>query len=219
MRNRPLLRLLLTVAAWTAASIAALYADDAIRIWFRNPGAFDKPRSDLWRPILENAVEAQLYVVVPGILLSFANRRRLMSGYLMAMLLSVIFTHSLKYTVGRSRPHLDAVPVTIAPMTSDSRQQSFPSGHTSAAVAMAILLGIYFPQGRIFFWLLAIGLGLERVRVEAHFLSDVIAGAGIGVLSVALARRLLPAECFMLFPERNAARDGTDKTQIDHRLL
>jgi membrane-associated phospholipid phosphatase len=196
MKTKPLLRILLIVAAWTAASIAALYADDSIRNWFRAPGHNDKPRTAILRPLLENAVEAQLYVIVPGILLSFANRRRLLIGYLTAMLLSVVFTHSLKFAVGRHRPHLDAVPTTVAPMTSDSKQQSFPSGHTSAAVAMAILLGIYFPNGKVFFWLLAIGLGLERVRVEAHFLSDVIAGAGIGVLSVAVARRILPAECF-----------------------
>ena len=82
-------------------------------------------------------------------------------------------------------------------MTSDARQQSFPSGHTSAAVAMAILLGIYFPHGKIFFWLLALALGLERIRVEAHFLSDVIAGLGIGVLSVAVARLILPPACFV----------------------
>lgn len=197
MKTLPLLRIALIVAAWTAAGIAALYIDDSLRDWFRAPGLNGEPRTAILRPILENAVEAQLYVIVPGILISFANRRRLFCGYLLAMLLSVVFTHALKFAVGRSRPHLDAVPTTVAPMTSDSKQQSFPSGHTSAAVAMAVLLGVYFPKGKLFFWLLAIGLGLERVRVEAHFLSDVVVGAGIGVLSVAVARRILPPACFV----------------------
>jgi membrane-associated phospholipid phosphatase len=196
MWKSPLVRIILTVAGWTAASIAALYLDDSIRDWLRAPGHNGEPRTAILRPILENAVEAQLYVIVPGILISFSNRRRLFCGYLLAMLLAVIFTHALKFAVGRYRPHLDAVPTAVSPMTSDSKQQSFPSGHTSAAVAMAILLGIYFPKGKFFFWLLATGLGLERVRVEAHFLSDVIAGAGIGVLSVAVARRILPPAFF-----------------------
>jgi undecaprenyl-diphosphatase len=74
---------------------------------------------------------------------------------------------------------------------------AFPSGHAALAFAVAVVLGTAFPQARWWFLLLASGVAASRVLMGEHFLSDVIAGAGVGyacaraVLAVPRVRRLM----------------------------
>jgi membrane-associated phospholipid phosphatase len=76
---------------------------------------------------------------------------------------------------------------------------TFPSGHTTLAFATFAVLGAAFPRGRRWFLLLACGVGASRVLMGEHFLSDVVAGAGIGyacarvVLARPRLRRLMAA--------------------------
>ena len=60
--------------------------------------------------------------------------------------------------------------------------QSFPSGHTACAVGFAVLLSWAWPERRRIFYLLATLVGLQRILSNAHFPSDVLAGAAIGWL-------------------------------------
>ncbi|MFI5402093.1 MAG: phosphatase PAP2 family protein [Planctomycetota bacterium] len=78
---------------------------------------------------------------------------------------------------------------------------TFPSGHTALAFAVAVVLGAAFPRARWWFLSLACGVGASRVLMGEHFLSDVIAGGGVGyacarsVLAVPrVARLMAPAE-------------------------
>ncbi len=73
---------------------------------------------------------------------------------------------------------------------------SFPSGHTAnAAVFMAVSYfvknktGRYLLRAALSVWLLLVGL--SRVRYGAHFLTDVIAGATVGLSCFAFAPRIL----------------------------
>jgi undecaprenyl-diphosphatase len=72
-----------------------------------------------------------------------------------------------------------------------------PSGHASASAAAAVILG-YLLGGR-WGWavaLLAVAVGFGRVYIGVHYPSDVLAGAavgaGVGLVAVALVRRLQP---------------------------
>lgn len=71
--------------------------------------------------------------------------------------------------------------------------QSFPSGHSAVAAGLAVGLASLYPQGRWFFAFLAAMAMLQRVASGAHFPSDVLAGAAVGVLfaGVCQDRRLL----------------------------
>jgi len=64
--------------------------------------------------------------------------------------------------------------------------RSFPSGHTCLAFAMATALAVYIPQWRLVFFLIATGVGVDRLLEGAHYMSDVVAGAGFGVLATVL---------------------------------
>lgn len=78
-----------------------------------------------------------------------------------------IATELLKHAVGEKRPN------------SDSRT-SFPSGHTSAAFAMATVLADYEPEYKWPAYAAASAIGLSRVETGSHYWRDVIGGALLG---------------------------------------
>jgi len=60
--------------------------------------------------------------------------------------------------------------------------ESFPSGHSATAAGLAVGLAWLYPQGRWLFAGLAMLAMLQRVQSGAHFPSDTLAGAAVGVL-------------------------------------
>jgi membrane-associated phospholipid phosphatase len=83
---------------------------------------------------------------------------------------TVTYTFALKYAVGRERPN-------------EENNQSFPSGHTSNAFAMAAALdGHYGKKVTIPAYTLAALVGWARLRDNVHWLSDVLAGATLGYI-------------------------------------
>lgn len=64
------------------------------------------------------------------------------------------------------------------------------SSHASVAMAGALAAALVLPRFRWFFLLLAILCGLSRIIVGAHFLSDVVAGCGLGLLAYRLVYAL-----------------------------
>ena len=59
---------------------------------------------------------------------------------------------------------------------------SFPSGHTVTAFALATAFSFLNPRWSVPAFLGAAMIGLSRVVLTAHYLSDVIAGAVVGVI-------------------------------------
>jgi undecaprenyl-diphosphatase len=115
----------------------------------------------------------------------------------------VPLNHHYKELIGRGRP--DAVEV-LAPFAG----HSFPSGHAMSAAAvyglLAILAWTFIRDHRLRVVgaglpaLLALGVGISRIYLGAHWLSDVLAGWAAGLLLAlllgqaheALVRRTTP---------------------------
>lgn len=95
---------------------------------------------------------------------------------------SGITNNFMKMLIGRARPrHFDTLgPLHFDPPGLSSGFQSFPSGHSATAGAMAIIFLLLFPRLK-WIWL---GLGLwvaaSRVIVGAHYPSDTVAGFAYG---------------------------------------
>jgi membrane-associated phospholipid phosphatase len=129
------------------------------------------------------------------------GRRRALA-IAMACLLTFVFTYLLKELAGRSRPFNSEVPGFAAghwlwrgpswDFFDGSAWGSFPSAHTTAAFALASSLAWFYPRGRPLFMTLATITAAQRVCHNAHYLSDVLAGMGIGVFfaRMTLAQKL-----------------------------
>lgn len=99
----------------------------------------------------------------------------------------------LKYTIHEERPD-----------KTDNR--SFPSGHAARAFMAAELVRMEYGTGwGIAAYGTAVGVACLRVYNDRHWWQDVVAGAGIGILSTHIAYCLLPLEkCVLGWDEEQA---------------
>ena len=100
-------------------------------------------------------------------------------GLAASLIASGFIAPILKYSVGRVRPSDTSNPYRFRPFTNHN---SFPSGHTTQAFAVATVIASHYPS----WWVqvLAYGsaglVGCCRIEQNAHFTSDVVAGSLIG---------------------------------------
>jgi membrane-associated phospholipid phosphatase len=88
-----------------------------------------------------------------------------------SVIASKAITPALKELTGRERPN--------------GGDASFPSNHATQAFAVASVIAGHYPEKRWVGWLaygLANGVAFSRVYHDAHYTSDVLAGAAIGAL-------------------------------------
>ncbi|MFI6033590.1 phosphatase PAP2 family protein [Streptomyces sp. NPDC051315] len=67
---------------------------------------------------------------------------------------------------------------------------SFPSGHTAAAVGFTAAVAAVWPWAGAASAVPAVMVACERVHTGAHYPSDVVVGAAIGLTAAALTRRI-----------------------------
>lgn len=90
-----------------------------------------------------------------------------------------------------------------------SASNSFPSGHTTTAFAAAEFLHQEYKSSSPLLsfagYAAATATGLLRMYNQRHFLSDVVAGAGIGMLSTKLVYLVYPAIKKKIFKNKSSA--------------
>ncbi|MBS9720071.1 phosphatase PAP2 family protein [Tianweitania sp. BSSL-BM11] len=218
----------MTIIAWTAAFliIALSFVDGRINAAVRASQAplrvFMADWTDLVR-IQWYLVPAALLVLIAGVAdwgKPDSGARRVWSNlYEQAIFVVVavggalMVTNVFKIIFGRARPVLfdDFGQLHLQPFTVAHDFASFPSGHSTTAAALTVILMAWLPRFRWFFLAAGLFMAASRVAADAHYPSDIVAGFTLGflvVLSLArwLAQReiafraqhdhLLPVPCF-----------------------
>lgn len=103
--------------------------------------------------------------------------------------------HVIKLVLGRRRPRDDMEMglYGFQPMAFNPDYNSFPSGHALTICCVAVIFTCVWPMWWPVWFGVAAILAVTRALLTAHFLSDVLIGAGIGLIA---AREVL----FLGFP-------------------
>jgi membrane-associated phospholipid phosphatase len=88
---------------------------------------------------------------------------------------------ALKHLVGRPRPDSGAMSMLPIGPSYTPNFDSFPSGHATSVFAVACAFSYFYPRLRWPLYLLAICISFGRLYLDRHYVSDVLAGALIGI--------------------------------------
>ena len=125
--------------------------------------------------------------VLAYILFCFVWKNKLWSNRFLFLFMSIsasgLISILIKWLVGRYRPSmLEKGFFGFNYFGVGYELNSFPSGHTITAFSLATAISILFPRAGIAAFIIAIFIGMSRIMITSHYLSDVIGGAGIGIL-------------------------------------
>lgn len=175
-------------------------------------------------------VSFTVMIALLGVLLIFFKRtRRLGFSIIFAVIIGTIITNVIvKPMTVRVRPYNTLQTIqdyfgwyTDAGMLSES-DYSFPSGHTTAAMEMAVVLCIcHARDGRKkvawIFPLVALLVGCSRIYLMVHYATDVIAGAIIGLIAGIAGYILGSLVVSKLNPDRGFGHIDLERTFADKR--
>lgn len=133
-------------------------------------------------------------IYIPMVLYCIFYNRKFLIPVLAGIILCTIFTHVLKRVVfpEELRPislEMQNIIIRKVDGVPPHRMHSFPSGHTSTAFTVALLLASIMRRKIWAFALpiIAFLVGYSRVYLAQHFVTDVVAGMSIGIVSAALS--------------------------------
>lgn len=162
-----------------------LSLDSGILLWIQ-----DHLRQEWLDPVVKGFTHLGdsgfLWILLCLALLLFPQTRRVGGAVAVALIMSLICTNILlKPLVQRTRPWLVVEGLTA--LVAEHDMNSFPSGHTSAALAAAVAcLGTLPKKWGGVVLALAVLMGLSRLYVGVHYPSDVLAGALVGLVCGAM---------------------------------
>jgi undecaprenyl-diphosphatase len=118
---------------------------------------------------------------------------RIFLSMLLAMVIAGIAGHVIKRTVPRARPSVKSELRWGGPRFS-TKYHAFPSGHVAASTAFFGVL--IFARRRVGLACLPIPIliGFSRMYIGAHYLSDVVCAAVLGIFCAAIVARIFLSE-------------------------
>ena len=213
------------LAVWSAAFVLALLLDRRVAQWVVGTHPLNKGGTWAWWLKLPGYFPFTMGVAAL-VAIDAALRHRgfapalamLLSGPLVGLLYIL-----LKWCVGRHRPVIGIAPFAFHPFARGlkglfgaEKALSFPSGHAALAFATATCLAAAAPRWGWAFFVLAAAVAGERVLENAHYLSDVVAGAGFGVCCGMVSLRIVSPERAAAQHEPLSPEDAAIRTRGDH---
>jgi undecaprenyl-diphosphatase len=140
----------------------------------------------VWMLTATRLGDGWLWLLAAAVLAASGDQglRVLAAGAVAAALANALLV-LVKRRVRRPRPcdratsaHFDARPLAWFP----SDRFSFPSGHALNSFAIGSVIALAFPAAAVPVLAVAASVAASRVVLRLHWLSDVLAGAGVGLL-------------------------------------
>jgi membrane-associated phospholipid phosphatase len=192
--NKPLQWSIISTTVIVLCILSFIFADIQTALWFH---AFEYTLSYQVFSTITLFGDSLGYLVGGLLLLVVFRNRKPFMAYSGLFLFSTVAVSGLsadliKYIAGRARPKL---------YFSDHLYgfdffhwqyawSSFPSGHSATALSVAMLLAILYPRWRFAALFGGILIAFSRIFLAQHYISDVIAGSYLGIVSTALLYNL-----------------------------
>lgn len=171
----------LKILAWCAVVIALLAVDDRFNALYQS--TLGRVEALLLPALFLTELLKLKPVFLMAVVLLLADRRlrwRFAGDFALVVLVQAGVGSGLKHLFSRMRPDsFDGAGVFFGPMA-DVNGNSFPSGHATAAWALAALLAAYYPRWRWVFYVAAVAVCWARLQLNVHYPADVVAGAVLG---------------------------------------
>ena len=131
-----------------------------------------------------------LGLILAGVAWWRGNKKwtRIFLSMLIALAIAGVVGRGIEIATGRARPSVRTEEVWNR---FSAKYNAFPSGHVTASMAFFGVL--FFANRRVAVACLPIPIliGFSRIYIGAHYLSDVVCGVILGILSAVLVARLL----------------------------
>jgi len=131
-----------------------------------------------------------LGLILAGIAWWRGNKKwtRIFLSMLIALAIAGVVGRGIEIATGRARPSVRTEEVWNR---FSAKYHAFPSGHVTASMAFFGVL--FFANRRVAVACLPIPIliGFSRIYLRAHYLSDVVCGVILGILSAVLVARVL----------------------------
>lgn len=178
---------------------AALFCIISFFLFDRPVTLFFKPfDTGLWHEswkMVTKAGQSEWYLVGGLALFAWFRNRDRQLGMKGLFLFTTVAASGLaadliKVTVCRARPKLllqqGLYGFDLFGWSLEHAWQSFPSGHSATALSAALSLSLMLPRFRPVFITAGVLVAVSRVVLCQHYLSDIVAGSALGVVTVVL---------------------------------
>ena len=205
-------------AGWIAGGTGMFIAlDEEINSAFKNNRSiYTEKLMDIFEPFGNGAFTVPALATV-YFLSHFHENEKAKRTALIAtesFLITGLYTSILKYSFGRHRPRTGNSSTSFDGFSTNKNYNSFPSGHTSTAFAIATVVANQYektPYIKPISYGIAAMTGLSRINFEAHWASDVFFGAALGYFTAKTLLRLHNNEKgqhFTIYPRADSRGGG-----------
>ncbi len=106
-------------------------------------------------------------------------------AFITSLMLGSAILHMIKLVLGRRRPRddMEMQLYGFMPFAFNLEYNSFPSGHALTICCVAVIFTCVWPFLWPLWFAIAAILAVTRALLTAHFISDVLIGAGIGLIA------------------------------------
>jgi undecaprenyl-diphosphatase len=141
----------------------------------------------IWMLCAARGGDGWIWYAMGAVVAAFGGPKRFLAlgCAALAAALGIALFLILKRRIGRRRP-CALLPHCWSNVLPPDRF-SFPSGHTITAFAVSVSLIAFYPALAVGLLFCACSIGLSRILLGMHFLTDVLAGAVIGTLIARLS--------------------------------